>query len=121
MRVSQLKLGFAISFLAIGCNIASPIISGPGPVSRVAIFFTPISKQIHVGEAAVVNSVGYDSNDHLTTAGSISYSSSDPSIARVDPGADASHRNVIGLAPGKVIISVIMDGVLGQDALTVIP
>ena len=74
---------------------------------------------ISVGTAQLLSAVGTFSDDSTQTLGSLTWTSSDSTIAAISNDA-SNHGNALGVAPGLVTMNACAGSVCGSTTITVV-
>ena len=113
LRHSITKLILAAAFIA-GCDSSSSVTTPAGGVSQVDV--SPPSVTIVSGDVATLTAVPRDSSGHPLTGGTITWQSSDTTIALV-----SRDGVVTGIDSGAVTISAMAAGRVGAGHVRVTP
>ena len=108
-----LKAAFAALSLACGsCSDSTP--SAPGPAPVVSVSVDPLSASMLAGTTQTLTATPKDAAGSLLTSRTVSWSSSDQSIATVSSGG-----LVTAVAAGSTTITATSEGKFGSAAITV--
>jgi len=77
---------------------------GGGTVAFLGLVVAPDSGRLFVGQYGSITAQPFDRDHHLITGASVSWASSDTSIAQIYPAGDAS-VGVLAKAPGQAVVS----------------
>ena len=88
---------------------------GPAGVASVAV--TLDTARLTPGQPAQASAIMRDVQNNVLGGRAVSYSSSSPAIATVNPSSGA----VVGVAPGTTQITATSEGIAGARTLTVVP
>lgn len=90
--------------------------NGNGPASNAYVVVTPVLDSLFVGDTLPAPTVTYyDARGTIQPTGPITWSSSDPTIARVDPATG----QIVGRGPGPALLTAHANGVDGTALLVV--
>ena len=89
------------------------------PPGLVSVAVGPANSVISVGTAQLLSAVGTFSDDSTQTLGSLTWTSSDSTIAAISNDA-SNHGNALGVAPGLVTMNACAGSVCGSTTITVV-
>jgi hypothetical protein len=90
------------------------------PAGLVSIAVSPSSPSVSVGTTQIFTATGTFSDNSTQTLASVTWTSSDRSIAAI--ANDASNRgNAVAVAPGSVTVSACTGSVCGSTTMTILP
>lgn len=106
-------IALAFAAVLVACGSSGPTTPGQTPVASVTVSL--VSQSINVGATTNASAIEYDANGASLSGRSISWSSSNTSIATI-----ATSGLVTGVAQGSVTISGTSEGKVGFATLAVV-
>jgi len=96
------------------CIFSTACADAAGPASVASVEVTPPASEVWAGDTVTLSATARAAGGAVLTGRSITWTSSRPSIAAVDPAG-----RVVAIASGDAVITAIVEGVSGQATLAV--